>query len=100
MPPCRISNNRHKITAMLTGDYDPGCLFGRVLFLLLFFPLPLLALAKASHPTINSIISGKTTLRDTICTWGADNSFGGNWTAEISLRPRVIPEKCMDSVVR
>ena len=83
-----------------TGDYDPRCLFGRVLFLLLFFSLPLLALAKASHPTINSIISGKTALRDMICTGGADKFFLGTKRAIISPCPRVIPEKCMDSVVR
>ena len=44
-------NGKRTNTAMLTGNYDPRCLLVRVLFLLQFFSLPLLALAKASHPT-------------------------------------------------
>ena len=51
-----------KSMATPTGNYDPICLPVRVLFLLLFFSLPLLALAKASHPTNKLIKSGKTAL--------------------------------------
>ena len=45
------SSRRGNFTVTPTGNYDPSCLPVRVLFLLQFFSLPLLALAKASHPT-------------------------------------------------
>ena len=83
-----------KYTAMPTGNYDPRCLPVRVLFLLLFFSLPLLALAKASHPTNILIKSGKTALRDMICPGGADNFFLPEAkTGEISPHYRAVPEK-------
>ena len=68
-------SGRRTNTATPTGNYDPRCLPVRVLFLLLFFSLPLLALAKASHPTNKYVRSRKTVLKGTICPGGADEFF-------------------------
>ena len=55
----------------------PGvCLVGTLFLLQLASLCPSFALAKASRPT-NNKVSGKTALRDTDCTGGADEfSFG------------------------
>ena len=71
-------NDKRMNTAMPTGNYDPRRLLARVLFLLLFFSLPLLALAKASHPTNKCIGSRKNRIKkDTFCPGGADEFFLG-----------------------
>ena len=70
-------SGRRMNTATLTGNYDPRCLPARVLFYFYFFSLPLLALAKASHPTNKYVRSGKTALKGTICPGSADEFFFG-----------------------
>ena len=77
MPPCRILVADMKCTVTPTGDYDNRCLSGRdSLFPSIASLCPSFALAKASCPTDNKI-SGKTALRDTDCTGGADEFFFG-----------------------
>ena len=71
-------NGKRTNTAMPTGNYDPRRLPVRVLFLLLFFSLPLLALAKASHPTNKYVKKRKTALKDTFCLGDADDFFFQN----------------------
>ena len=82
-----------KYTATPTGNYNPRCLPVRVLFLLQFFSLPLLALAKASHPTKILIKSRKTALRGMICPGGADGFFLEVKTGEILPHHRAVSEK-------
>ena len=60
-------NDERTNTAMTTGNYDPRCLPVRILFLLLYSLLPLLALAKASQPTNKYVRSGRAALKDTFC---------------------------------
>ena len=87
-------------TATPTGNYDPGCLLVRVLFLLEFFSLPLFALAKASHPTKISIKKRQTALEGTICPRGADKFFFGGRSGEISPGRRAVLEEMHSLVVR
>ena len=82
-----------KYMATPTANYGPRCLPVRVLFLLHFFSLSLLALAKASHPTKILIKSGKNALRGMICPGGADEFFPEAKMGEISLHHRAVPEK-------